>query len=167
MGSSTPTTFRSRHHPAGRPAAVVYGRALVRPLGACLTPIMIAATATALEGGSVFPLAAWGAPAALAVAWLWSRFRLAQAPAALHLRGGQAALQSVLDALHDRPLDWQPLLDVRITGDKTNLALGWDTVTLRRADWPEHDALQDALRAGETGAGGTPRPSAQTAARTP
>lgn len=138
-------SFRSIYHPDGLPASHVFGRALVRPVAACVVPIMIGATVAVLEWTPVWPFFSVGLPLALGVATVWTHFTLRRQPAALHLRPGEAAVQSVWDVMRDHRIDWHPLLDARVSPSETLLTLRLNTVTLSRQTWPEFDALQEAV----------------------
>lgn len=142
--------FTSVHHPDGMPAAVAYGRALVGPLGFCTLPVMIAATTAALQEASVWPFLMWGLPVALLVATLWTRFRLGTTPAEIHIRPREAAVRSVHDCLAAAPLDWQRIHQVRKKHTALIVTMGLDAYRLVYADWPDHPALLDALRAART-----------------
>jgi hypothetical protein len=138
------STFYSVDHPNGMPAGMVYAQWIVTPLGACTLPIMIGATASALEGNPIWGYLVWGFPAALVAATLWSHFALVTTPAELHLRSGQCAIRSVADVLRDRPLRWSNLYDVSVSTDRIEISLGWTTRLCRREDWPEFAELRDA-----------------------
>lgn len=139
--------FTSVHHPGDAPATLVYGRALVGPLGFCMLPVMIGAATAALQETSVLPFMVWGLPAALFVATVWTRFLLGTTPAEIHVRSHQAAVQSVHDCLRDAPLHWQWLHDARREHAALVVTMGFDTYRLRYDEWPDHAALLDALRA--------------------
>lgn len=115
-------------------------------MAACVLPIMIAATVSVLQLGVAWPYVAWGLPGAFAVATLWTYFTLGRRLAEVRVQRQTAALRSVLDVLYDRPPDWEPLFDVRVTPDTAIVAVGWDSVRFARRDWPRFDALQDALQ---------------------
>lgn len=147
MADFAPTVFTSRHHPEGAPSALVYGQALIRPLGACMIPVMLGATSAVLQQLPVLPYLTWGTPAALVAAIAWTRFHLGITPAELHIRTGQAAVRSVYDCLwSSSPLIWEEIHDIRQGSDALYLTLGWETHTLHYADWPDHRALLDALQ---------------------
>lgn len=139
-------SFHSVHHPEGLPATHVVGRALVKPVAACVVPVMIGATVAVLQWTSAWPYFSVGLPVALGLASVWTHFTLRRTPAALHLRPGEAAVQSVYDVLRGHPIDWHPVLDARLTHSKTHLTLGLDTQTLTRSTWAEFDDIQDAVR---------------------
>lgn len=143
---SVASTFKSTHHPEGRPWGLVYTRFLARPLGMCTVPLMIGATTSALLGKSVWAYLVWGLPAAILLATIWTRFSMARTVAEVALRPGQAAFRSVYDVLLNRSREWAPIFDVRTTSWDTELSVGRTTYTLHPKQWPEYDALQDAAR---------------------
>lgn len=136
--------FKSVHHPRGRSSGRVYTEALVKPIGACLSPIMIGATAAALQGNPVLEYLLWGAPAALVIATLWTHFLLASTPAELHLQSGRVALRSIQDVVLGRPPDWNPLYNVRVSPESVEISVRWNTQMFRPRDWPEYEQLRDA-----------------------
>lgn len=138
--------FNSCHHPGKRPAALVYGSALVRPVAATMLPLMIAMTTIVLQSGTVWTWAVWGVPIALTLATMVTHHRLSRQTAELHLRGEVVALRSVSDVIYDRDLEWDPLFDVRTTRYAVEFSAGWTTHTLSRDDWPEDEALGRALQ---------------------
>lgn len=138
--------FHSRHHPGDRPSGLVYTQALVKPIGACMTPLMIGATAAALQGHRVWGYLVWGLPSALIVASLWTHFRLSSLPAEIHVRPGQVAVRSIQDVILRRPPDWHPLHNVRIAPEETQISVGWTTRICRRADWPRYEKLREAAQ---------------------
>lgn len=140
------TVFKSRSHPKGRPRGIVYTQALIRPIGACTAPLMIGATAAALQGQPVWGYLVWGLPAALLVATLWTHFRLSSTTAELHVRPGEIAIRSIQDVLVDRPLSWHPLHRVRSAPEYTEISVGWNTHICRRSDWPQYEQLRDATQ---------------------
>ena len=149
-----PTVFKSSNHPEGRPRGLVYTQALVQPIGACTAPLMIGATAAALQGQPAWGYLVWGFPAALLVATLWTHFRLSSTPAELHFRPGQVSIRSVQDVLTKRPLEWHPLHNVRAAPEYTEISVGWNTQICRRRDWQQYEKLKEtaqrALHSDET-----------------
>ena len=140
------TVFQSIHHPEDTPSSLVYARALVAPIGACTTPVMIGAAATALQGQPVWAYLVWGFPAALLVASVWTQFALSTTAAEVHLKPGQCAIRSVQEVLRDTPPEFHPLFNVRTTPSRIEIALGWDTQICARSDWPEYGRLRDAAQ---------------------
>lgn len=138
--------FTSTRHPQGAPAALVYGRAIAVPLGACMLPVMLGALAAALQSVSLTPFLLWGAPAALLVASLWTRFHLMRTPAEILVRPDAAAVRSIYDCAHRRGTVWKRVFDLRTTRRSLEVAIGRDAYELAHAEWPEHEALLEALR---------------------
>lgn len=140
------SSFHSKAHPGSRRSASVYTERLIGPLGACTLPVMIGATVAALEGQSAWPFLVWGFPVALTVASVWTRFALSRTVAAVHLRKGKCAVESVHEVLQEKPREWETLYDVRESGGSIELFLEWTTYVCRRADWPEFADLRRAAR---------------------
>lgn len=124
----------------------MYTERLIGPLGACTLPVMIGATVAALEGQSTWPFLVWGFPLALTVASVWTQFALSRTIAAVHLREGECAVESVREVLQDGPREWENLYDVQESGGSVELFLEWTTYVCRRPDWPEFAALRRAAR---------------------
>ena len=139
-------TFYSVDHPGDAPASAVYSRALARPIGAFIAPVMLGAAATALQGNPVWGFLIWGLPGALIAATLWTQFRLMRTPAELHLRPGQAAVQSIHEVMHERPRTWHALHHVRAGRWDVALSVGWRTYSFQPAEWPEYDQLREAAK---------------------
>lgn len=153
------TSFQSRHHPGTTPRGLVYARRLIGPLGAFTLPIMIGATVSALMEQAVWGYLVWGLPAALIGATIWTRFALSSTTAAVHLRDGKCAIESVHDVLHDRDRSWESLYDVREAAEDVELYLEWTTHELRRTDWPEFSELRRTARQASGTGSRRPTPS--------
>lgn len=138
--------FKSVHHPEGRAPGFVYTEALIKPIGACMSPLMVGATASALQGNPILGYLVWGVPAALVVATLWTHFRLSSTPAELRLRSGQVALRSVQDVILNRAPTWKPLYNVRVSAEYLEISVRWNTQMVRRTEWPEYERLRDAAK---------------------
>ena len=140
--------FQSTAHPQGASAALAYSRAMARPLGATLIPLMLFALAAALTGHRIWPHFFWASAGALVVAWGWARFQLARTPAEVRVRPDQqnAALRSVRDVLRAAPPDWRPALRLRVEHTALRLDLGDTSHRLLTSRWPQAEALQEALR---------------------
>ena len=121
-------------------------QALVRPLAALAIPLMAGTTVAVLTGQPATLALSVGMPVVLVGATSYAHFRLGRVPAELCLRSGEAAIRSVRDVLYRKPRRWQPLYDARLDASETMLTVGWETVRCRKAAWPDHDALQDAVR---------------------
>ncbi len=125
----------------------VYGRALVQPLAACMLPVMIATLVAALEGLSLLPFFFWGFPGALVLASAWTAFRLRATPAEVHVDENGGAVRMVWEVLDGRTaLPWQGVHDLRLYKRTLIVTVGYQTYELDAADWPDFDALFDALR---------------------
>ena len=107
---------------------------------------MLGAAAAALQGNPVWGYLTWGLPGALVAATLWTQFRLMRTPAELHLRPGQAAVQSVYEVMHSRPRTWDALHHVRGGRWDVELSVGWRTYSFRPAKWPKYDQIREAAQ---------------------
>lgn len=107
---------------------------------------MIGATTSALLEQPVWAYLVWGLPAAIGLATVWAHFSMARTTAEIRLRSGQAALRSVYDVLRDRPLDWEPIYNVRTTSWNTELSVGRSTHELMPKQWPEYESLSEAAK---------------------
>ncbi len=156
--------FKSIHHPGDTPAALVYGQALVAPLGFFTLPVMIAATAAALQHRPLLPFLAWGLPAALLAATVWTRFRLGATAAEVRVRNHQASVRSVHDCLGAAPDDhWQWIHEIRSGSDALIVTMGFETHRFHYDAWPEHRALLDALRSARAGSTAPSQPASSHA----
>lgn len=156
--------FESTHHPGNTPAPLVYGQALLAPLAFFTLPVMIAATAAALQQHLLLPYLTWGLPTALVAATLWTRFRLGATPAEVRVRDHQAAVRSVHDCLGAAPDDhWQWIHEIRSGADALIVTMGFETYRFRYDEWPEHRALLDALRSARAGAASSSQPASSHA----
>lgn len=152
--------FKSIHHPGDAPAALVYARWLPRPVAACVVPVMIAAMTLALQGDPVLAVMIWGLPASLGLATVWARFQMSKTLAEVHVRAEQAAVRSVQECLgQPAPLAWDHIFEIRKTAGELVVTVGWDTHYLPYAEWPDHHALTEALRAARRTATAAPYPS--------
>ncbi len=140
------TVFRSTHHPGNAPSGLVYTRALVGPIGVCTTPVMIGATAAALQSQPIWGYLVWGLPLAIILAMTWAQFSLSTTPAEIHLKPGQCAVQSVRDVLREKPPTFHPLYNVKVSPFQIELAIGWKTQECVRADWPQYGKLRKAAQ---------------------
>ena len=153
LSDSSPITpeplylFKSQAHPGDATAQVVYGRALVRPLGVCMVPIMIGSLVTVLQGLPALTYLTVGFPAALLLAVLWTLFQMQATVVEIFVRPGAAAVRTVWESLRARPLRWMPIFELREASTTLTLALGDTTYELDRAAWPDADALLDTLKA--------------------
>lgn len=138
--------FKSQYHPENLSKGLVYTKSLIKPIGACVAPLMIGATAAALKGQPVWGYLVWGFPSALLLATLWTHFRLSTTPAELYLRAGKVAVRSVQDVMLDRAPSWNPLYNVRVSSGQTEISVGWNTRICRRSEWPQYQQLREAAQ---------------------
>lgn len=144
--SSEVLTFRSKAHPHSMPRAVVYGRALVRPIAACMLPVMILTLVGVLEGVQILPGLLWASGAALLIASAWTSFRLQRQVAVIRISSEFASAQTVSDVLNDVPPRWQQVLDVRDYGTWAHVTIGLTPFELDRAEWDQYYELISALK---------------------
>ncbi|PSQ81722.1 MAG: hypothetical protein BRD46_01410 [Bacteroidetes bacterium QS_8_68_15] len=142
--------FRSTAHPGDASAAAVYSRAMVRPLGAALTPVMLATLAAVLAGQRIWPQFVWGMGLALTAAWSWARFQLSRTLAEVQVRADRrtAAMRSVRDVVRSADPEWRRLVRVRTerVPPALRLHLGDTSHRLLTHRWPQADELRKALR---------------------
>jgi hypothetical protein len=140
--------FRSRHHPGSASWQWVFAVALVRPLTLCMLPLMIAALVTVLQGFPALAYLTIGFPIVLVLALAWTVYRLMTTPAAVFVRTGFAAVRSVWDHLFRKPTwTWLRIFDLRVSRTSLIAGLGDASYVFDRDDWPDPEALLDALRA--------------------
>ena len=131
-------TFVSRAHPRSLPFGIVYGRAIVRPIAACMLPVMILTLVAVLEGLQIFPGVLWGTAAAFVAASAWTSFRLHRELAEIRIHSETACMRTVWDVLQDAPADWRPVLDVRDYGSWAHASVGDASFEIERDQWPEY-----------------------------
>lgn len=147
LGPGDVIRFVSRRHPGPSPWQWVFAVALVRPLTLCLLPLMIAALIAVLQGFPALLYLTIGFPAALLAASAWTVYQMMTTTAAVLVRPGFAAMQSVWDVvLRKRTMTWLPILDLRTNPTHLILGLGDASYVLDRTEWPNADALLDTLR---------------------
>ena len=151
--------FRSVHHPDDKPRPLVYGRALAAPLLFCFLPVMIAATAAALQQQPIAPFLTWGAPSAFGAAIIWTRYQLSATPAEVHVRDHEAAVRSVHDCLGtSQSLHWEWIHEIRVGPGALIVTMGFETYRFPRGIWPNNRSLRQALEAAQS-AGSSTSPS--------
>lgn len=138
--------FTSTAHPGTAAWQRVYAGAVIRPLAVCVLPVMIAGLVAVLQGYPALAYLTIGFPAALSTAVAWTFFRMHATVAEVHVRPGEAAVRTVWECLHARPLRWLPIYELRAGESILTLALGDSTYELDRKAWPEANTLLDALK---------------------
>lgn len=140
-------TFTSEAHPQSQPWSVVYGRALVRPIAACMLPVMILTLVAVLEGVQILPGLLWASGAALVVASAWTSFRLQREVAEIRVASDMACIRTVWETLNEPLAEWHQVLDVRDYGTWAHVTVGFASYELDRERWNRYKDLIDALKA--------------------
>ncbi len=140
-------TFTSEAHPRSLPWAVVYGRALVRPIASCMLPVMILTLVAVLEGARILPGLLWASGAALLVASMWTSFRLQREVAEISVRSDVACIRTVWEVLNEPRAEWHQVLDVRDYGTWAHVTVGYASYELDRGRWNQYTELVVALKA--------------------
>lgn len=141
--------FQSRAFPEAANWGVVYARALVRPVAACLLPVVLTTLVVALQGYPVQPFVWWMSGAALALASAWTTFRLQRTVAEIRIDGPLAWVRTIADCVRDprgRHSEWEPVHDMRDYGRWCFVTVGLSSYTIEQDDWPFYEVLRDALR---------------------
>lgn len=138
--------FHSVHHPGAAPPPLVYARALIRPLGACMLPVMIVATVLVLSRVDALIFVAWASPAAYLVASGWTAYNLGRTPAEMVVTEDSAALRSIWQVARGKESDTGgQVFWFRDDGTVLNVSIGRVVVSLHPDEWPEGDVLANAL----------------------
>lgn len=140
-----PRIFISRAHPGDASAPAVFASAVVRPLAACMLPLMVVTLVDVLQGGSVVAYIGFAYPLALLVATLVTGFLLRTRPAELHVTADAAAVRTVWECLTDAPYGFGPVVDLRQQRDGFVVTIGHTTFEERAADWPDATLLVETL----------------------
>ena len=140
-------TFQSVHHPGAvsRPWLAVQAQA--RPVAIALLLVMTVGLAAALRGQPILWPFVTAAAGAYAVAASATQYRLATVPARVEVVGARAAVQSVWQAATE-PVEppFESVSSARLAYGELTAGIGDTVVSFERADWPEFDALVEALR---------------------
>ncbi len=143
---SNESPYFSRHFPANQSYRSVLSTWVIRPIAFCMLPVMIGALIAILEGFPGLPFLTIGFPLALICASVWAWFRIQVTPAALYIREGAASLQTVWESLRSpSKRQWLPIFELRRGPSFVTLALGDATYYLEHDDWPDLEALLNAL----------------------
>lgn len=139
-------TFTSKAHPQSLPGAIVYGRALVQPIAACMLPVMILTLVAVLEGLRILPGFLWASGAALLIAAAWTSFRLQREVAEILISSDVACVQSVWEILNEARAECRQVLDVRDYGKWSHVTIGFTSYEIDRDRWDRYDELVAALK---------------------
>ncbi|PEN09550.1 hypothetical protein CRI93_02120 [Longimonas halophila] len=143
---ATPAVFQHIDHPGDASVAVLYSRAVGRPVGWLMLPVMVGALVQALQGAPIFPEAFVAAVGALLVASGWTHFQLRNRVVEIRLTGHRIALRTAFDVARDAPVTWEPLLRAKRQRAGLHLYVGDRTLHLDPNDWPAYSRLKTAVR---------------------
>ena len=137
-------TFKSIHHPRGRPTVVVRSQAMMQPLTITMLVLMIYILVDILVG--LFTLAdlLWGFFFSILAAAILTFFLLRRQVAEVRVQRDYAAVRTTHDVLVDKTPEWGPLYDVR-DDDGLLLTVEWGNYELREHEWPNYRQLVSAL----------------------
>ena len=125
---------------------VLYSRAVARPMGLLMLPVMIVALVQALQGAPVFPEIFLAAGAALTASSAWTHFQLGHRVVELRVQGQRVALRTAIDVARDAAPVWEPLLRAKQQRDGLHLYVGDRTIHLSPSNWPAYERLRTALQ---------------------
>ena len=140
-------TFRSVHHPGAvsRPWLAVQAQA--RPVALALLAVMTVGLAAALQGRPILWPFVTGAALAYALAASVTQYRLSVEVAQVEVAGAHAAVQSVWQAAAEPvAAPFEAVSSARLAHGELTAGIGDTVVSFERADWPEFEALVEALR---------------------
>lgn len=140
-------TLRSVHHPGllSRPYLVVQAQA--RPVAIALLAVMTVGLSAALLGESILWPFVGGTAVAYAGAAAYGQSTLHRTVAEVDVRGPFAAVRSMWEAAGRRDDSPRlPVVSARLAYGVLDVGLGDTVFTFQREDWPNFDALVDALR---------------------
>ncbi len=141
-------TFRSVHHPGAVARPWLALQAQARPVALALLAVMTVGLAAALEGQPILWPFVTGAAIAYGLAASVTQYRLTTLLAQVEVVGAQAAPQSVWQAAAEPvAAPFEGVSSARLAHGELTAGIGDTVVSFERADWPEFDALVEALRA--------------------
>ncbi|MBO6577202.1 MAG: hypothetical protein JJ896_17855 [Rhodothermales bacterium] len=146
MPAADTTVLRSRHHPGEVGRSVLFGASMVKPLGACMIPVMLGALTSMLTAQPVLRFLTIGFPVALAVASAWTVFQLLRRAVEVETSGEAVRIRSAWDVAGGRVPEWLSVLDVRREDPWISIVLGHDARRLRISDWPNSAKLEAVVR---------------------
>ena len=140
-------TYHSHHHPGGLSRTYLAFQAQARPVALALLAVMTVGLAAALLGQSILWPFVGGTAVAYLIAAAVGQSTLHRTVAEVEVRGPFAAVRSVWEAAGPRdPSPREPVVSTRLAYGVLDVGLGDTVHTFRREDWPDFDALVDALR---------------------
>ncbi|MFT4605657.1 MAG: hypothetical protein ACI9W4_002401 [Rhodothermales bacterium] len=139
--------YKSVLHPGHRSISVLFGSEIVRPLAACMLPVMLGALNYMLTGRDPLRFLTIGFPFAMVIASGWTIFQLRRRVAEVMIRGEAVRILSAWQVAAGHGEDWVSLLDVRREPSGLVVTLGHDSRHLLVADWPNLSRMETVLRA--------------------
>ena len=136
-------SHRSYLHPDV--AGVAATRRVLAPLAAWVLLPMTVGLLQVLTNGSTAPFW-WSAALTLAGGFYSARWRLETRIVDITIAGASARLRSLLDVLRGHTPPWETVTRLRRDGDDLFVDAGTRVVELDLTEWPNPDALLDALR---------------------
>ena len=146
------TIFKSIHHPGKAPLALVVLRAQAEPVALALLGVFVVAFVGMLRGEAVLGTLVWAVPVAYVLAAAWATYELHRRPAEIALADGFGLVRSVWDVAAGRDAKvrvdrFLPVFRPFRKDGEYHASIGDTVHTLHAAEWPQLDALVDALRA--------------------
>ena len=138
--------YKSILHPGHRSTAVLFGAEIVRPLAACMLPVMLGALNYMLTGRDPLRFLTMGFPIAMLIASAWTVFQLRRRVAEVVIRGEAVRILSAWQVAAGQFEAWASLLDVRRESSGLVVTVGHDSRHLLNADWPNLSRMEEVLR---------------------
>ncbi|NNE71334.1 MAG: hypothetical protein HKN29_13345 [Rhodothermales bacterium] len=132
-------------HPGHRSVAALFGAELVRPLAACMLPVMLGALSFMLVGRDPLGWLTTGFPIAMALASSWTVFQLRRRVVEVRIREEAVRLRSAWQVASNQRDEWVSLLDVRREPSGLLVTLGHDSRWLIVQDWPDLARVEKSL----------------------
>jgi hypothetical protein len=139
--------YKSVLHPGHRTTTALFGSELVRPLAACMLPVMLGALTYMLTGRDPLRFLTLGFPVAMTVASGWTVFQLRRRVAEVAIRGEAVRILSAWQVASGQFEAWASLLDVRRESSGLVVTVGHDSRHLLTADWPNLSRMERVLKA--------------------
>ena len=117
----------------------------MRPLGACMIPVMLGALTAMLMRTDPIGWLYWGFPIALLVAAAWTVFQLLRRTVEVQVRGEAVRVLSAWEVAGRTETAWVSVLDVDRRSGELIVTLGHDTRRLEAEDWPDLGRVERAL----------------------
>jgi hypothetical protein len=146
--SESEVRFRSDLHPGDVAAPVAFGHFLVRPIAATMVPAMLVGLVLVLQQQDPLPYVLWSFPLALALAGIWTWFRIRSVIVEFVVTRNGAAALTVMEAVHSRSRPHiQRVFDARAVARGAQVTVGHATYTLETEHWDDLAELLKSLTA--------------------